>query len=59
MEMRLKSNMADGSDVQKWATAISTNSHNGRKIIFRYAEQFTPTFDRGSQSIRVIIVWKY
>ena len=51
--------MAVGSDVLTWATAVSTNSHNGRKIIFRYAEHLRPTFDRGSQPIRIIIVWKY
>jgi hypothetical protein len=51
--------MAVGSDVQTWATAISKNAHNGRKMIFRYAEQFRPTFDRASQPIRIIIVWKY
>jgi len=51
--------MAVGSDVQMWATAISTNAHNGRKIIFRFAKTFEPTFDRASQPIRIIIVWKY
>jgi hypothetical protein len=45
--------------VQSWATAISTNSQNGRKIIFRYAEDFGSTFDRASQPSRIIIVWKY
>lgn len=42
-----------------WATAVSTNASNGRKIIYRYAQELSPTFDRGSQPIRVIIVWKY
>jgi hypothetical protein len=51
--------MAVGSDVRTWATAISTNSDNGRKIIFRYAEHFITNFDRATQPIRVIIVWKY
>jgi hypothetical protein len=51
--------MADGSDVQLWATAISTDVQNGRRIIFRYAKAFSPTFDRASQPIRIIIVWKY
>lgn len=51
--------MAVGSDVITWATAVSTNSQNGRKIIFRYAEQLNPTFDPASQPIRSIIVWKY
>ena len=51
--------MAVGADVQSWATAISTNSDNGREIIFRYAELFGPGFDRASQPVRIIIVWKY
>jgi Family of unknown function (DUF695) len=52
-------NMAVGSDVRMWATAVSTNVHNGRKIIFRYAKEFGATVQRESQPIRVIIVWKY
>ncbi len=51
--------MAVGSDVVTWATAVSTNRNDGRKIIFRYAEQLHPNFDRASQPIRFIIVWKY
>jgi Family of unknown function (DUF695) len=51
--------VAVGSDVTSWATAISKNASNGRKIIFRYAEQFSPTFERKSQPIRIIIVWRY
>jgi hypothetical protein len=51
--------MAVGSDVRMWATAISTNAQNGRKIIFRFAKQFSSTFDKVSQPIRIIIVWKY
>jgi hypothetical protein len=51
--------MAVGSDVRMWATAISTNKQNGRKIIFRYAKAFDATFDRAFQPIRIIIVWKY
>lgn len=51
--------MAVGADVQSWATAISTNADNGRRIIFRYAELLGPGFDRTSQPVRIIIVWKY
>jgi hypothetical protein len=51
--------MAVGSDVQMWTTAISTNTHNGRKIIFRYAKDFSATFRRDSQPIRIIMIWKY
>jgi hypothetical protein len=51
--------MAFDSDVQMWATAISTSANSGRKIIFRYAKQLSATFDRASQPIRIIIAWKY
>jgi hypothetical protein len=51
--------MSVGADVQSWATAISTNADNGRRIVFRFAERFAPGFDRASQSVRIIIVWKY
>jgi hypothetical protein len=51
--------MAVGTGVQRWATAISSNAHTGRKIIFRYAEAFSPDFNRTFQSVRIIIVWKY
>jgi hypothetical protein len=51
--------MADGSDVRRWATAISTDLQTDRRIIFRYAEAFSQSFDRTSQPIRIFIVWKY
>jgi hypothetical protein len=51
--------MAVGSHVRVWATAVSTNGDNGRKIIFRFAKQFSANFDRASQPIRVIIAWRY
>jgi hypothetical protein len=51
--------MAGDSDAQMWATAISTDERNNRRIIFRYAKAFSPTFDRASQPVRIIIAWKY
>jgi hypothetical protein len=51
--------MATGPDVQVWATAISTNASNRRKIFFRYARVFSPAFDPASQPVRVIVIWKY
>jgi hypothetical protein len=51
--------MSVDSGVQSWATAVSTNARSARKIIFRYAELFSPTFNRAFQPIRIIIVWKY
>ena len=51
--------MQDDSCVLVWATAISTNASNGRKIIYRYAQELSPSFEPGSQPCRVIIVWRY
>ena len=51
--------MAFGSNVRTWATAISTNADSGRKIIFRYAEELSTSFDQARQPVRIIIVWKY
>lgn len=51
--------MALSSNVRLWATAISTNAHKGRKIIFRYARELSANFDPASQPVRIIIVWKY
>jgi Family of unknown function (DUF695) len=51
--------MVETSVVAEWATAISKNAQNGRVIIFRYARSFKPTFDRGTQPDRIIIIWKY
>lgn len=51
--------MALGSNVRMWATAISTNAHDGRKIIFRYAKELSASFDQTCQPVRIIIVWKY
>jgi hypothetical protein len=51
--------MASEKNVTRWATAISTHKQNGRKIIFRFAQEFTPQFDRASQPDRIILTWKY
>lgn len=51
--------MSDSPSVELWATAISTNSANGKRIIFRYAKELRPAFDRSAQPDRIIIVWKY
>ena len=51
--------MNDSPAVEVWATAISTNSTNGRRIIFRYAKELRPSFDRSVQPDRIVIVWKY
>jgi hypothetical protein len=51
--------MAADSSVLTWATAKSTHSENRRVIVFRYAENLSPAFDRKCQPDRIIIVWKY
>ena len=51
--------MALSSNVRMWATATSTNAHNGRKIIFRYAKELSASFERACQPVRIIIAWTY
>jgi hypothetical protein len=51
--------MVGNSHFQSWATAISTNSQNGTRITFRYAKDFSSTFERASQPSRIIIAWNY
>lgn len=42
-----------------WGTATSRNHETGRVIVFRYVNELDTGFDRASQPVRVIIVWKY
>ncbi|NUN70943.1 MAG: DUF695 domain-containing protein [Bacteroidetes bacterium] len=42
-----------------WGTATSKNDETGRVIIFRYVNEFDAGFDRATQPVRAIIVWKY
>jgi hypothetical protein len=51
--------MAEDASVLTWATAKSTHSGNGRVVVFRYAENLNPAFDRKCQPDRIIVVWKY
>ena len=46
-------------DAVAWATATSTHATNGRVIIFRFAKDFRPGFDKASLPDRVILVWRY
>ena len=51
--------MSTNAHAQTWATATSTNQSNGRVIIFRYLNEFGPSFNRSSQPDRIILAWKY
>ena len=51
--------MAFSSNVRLWATTVSTHAGTGRKIIFRYAKEFSGEFNKHSQPVRIIIAWKY
>jgi hypothetical protein len=42
-----------------WGTATSKDDASGRVIIFRYISDLVSGFNRGSQPVRAIIVWKY
>jgi hypothetical protein len=57
--MRKGKSVADVSNVEVWATAVSTNADNGRRVMFRFAKEFSPSFDKASQPDRIIIVWRY
>jgi hypothetical protein len=47
------------SSVFVWATAVSKHLSEEKAIVFRYAKELAPDFDRSSQPDRVILVWKY
>lgn len=51
--------MNDTRNVVIWAAAISTNSNNDRKIIFRFAQDLDSSFDPASQPDRILVVWRY
>jgi hypothetical protein len=51
--------MANQTNVQAWATAVSKNEHDGTVIVYRYAQIFARDFVRASQPDRVILVWRY
>ncbi|OUC15135.1 MAG: hypothetical protein B0A82_08535 [Alkalinema sp. CACIAM 70d] len=51
--------LASMNDVVTWATATSTHATNGRVIVFRYAKEFRPAFEKSSLPNRVILVWRY
>ena len=59
MFWKKRSKAANESNVKTWATATSTHNENGRVIIFRFAKELHPRFNRGSQPDRIIIVWRY
>lgn len=44
---------------ETWGIATSKNDETERVIIFRYVSDFEPGFNRASQPVRAIILWKY
>ena len=50
---------AEQPNGREWATAVSTQAGTDRKIIFRYIEEFQPSFQRTSYPDRIIISWRY
>ncbi len=51
--------MGHNPAVQTWATAQSTHSGNGRIIVWRFAENLVPSFERSTQPDRIILEWRY
>ena len=46
-------------DGKTWATATATRPSDGRKIVYRFIQEYSPTFDRSMYPIRVTLSWKY
>jgi hypothetical protein len=46
-------------DEAVWSTAVTTRTSDGHRIIYRYRDEFGPSFKRSEFPDRVIIVWRY
>jgi hypothetical protein len=46
-------------DGKIWATATATRPSDGRVIVYRFIQEYSPTFDRSKYPIRVTLSWKY
>lgn len=42
-----------------WATATATRPSDGRVIVYRFIQEYRPTFDRSKYPIRVTVSWRY
>jgi hypothetical protein len=42
-----------------WATATSTRPSDGRTIVYRFIQEYQPTFDRSKYPVRVFLSWHY
>ena len=42
-----------------WATAVATRPSDGRQIVFRFIQEYLPSFDRSKFPVRVTLSWRY
>jgi hypothetical protein len=47
------------ADDANWATAIATRPSDGRKIVYRFIQEYSPTFDRSKYPVRITLSWRY
>ena len=51
---------ADAQDGGRtWATAVSSRPSDDRKIVYRYVQEYLPSFDRARYSTRITLSWRY
>jgi hypothetical protein len=46
-------------DGKTWATATATRPSDGRVIVYRFIQEYSPTFDRSKYPIRATLSWRY
>jgi hypothetical protein len=55
----LASSTPAADDAKTWATAIATRPSDGRKIVYRFIQEYSPTFDRSKYPVRITLSWRY
>ena len=46
-------------DGKVYSTAIANRPSDGRKIVYRFIQEYSPTFDRSKYPVRVTVSWRY
>lgn len=55
----LASSTPAADDAKTWATAIATRPSDGRKIVYRFIQEYSPRFDRSKYPVRITLSWRY
>ena len=42
-----------------WATAVAERPSDGHRIVYRFIQEYVPSFDRSKYPIRVTLAWRY